>query len=397
MNIGMILDKQFPPDPRVENEAISLTEAGHDVFLLSFNFQNLPEYEIINGIHVIRISISKNMSNKLRTLIHVVPLYNLFIAKHIKKLSNKYGINILHIHDLHLARPGLMANKKLKLKLILDLHENYVEALKSYSFTKSLAGRLIFNEKRWWKFESEVLHRVDKIIVLSEYFKSCFLDKYQDLENDQFVVVPNGVILESFLSIPLDKKVLPADGSFYLIYFGDIAKRRGIDISIEAMKIIGKHHPEIKLVLLGRIDKYEYHMFQKMINDSSVRERLIYKGWQPFERVPSYISASHVGLCPIVKNAQHESGIANKVYQYMALGKPVIVSNSIPQQQLVEATQAGMVFESGNAEDLAGKVIKLYQDNKRRQIMGRNAEKAIVTRYNWKETVKPLISMYDSV
>jgi len=37
MRIGMILDKTFPPDPRVANEAVSLIEKGHEVFLFCFS------------------------------------------------------------------------------------------------------------------------------------------------------------------------------------------------------------------------------------------------------------------------------------------------------------------------------------------------------------------------
>ncbi|WBX68148.1 hypothetical protein PG910_08500 [Tenacibaculum dicentrarchi] len=38
--IGMILDKTFPPDPRVENEAIELLKQGHQVFLFCLTYGN---------------------------------------------------------------------------------------------------------------------------------------------------------------------------------------------------------------------------------------------------------------------------------------------------------------------------------------------------------------------
>ena len=38
MKIGMILDQEFPPDPRVQNEAISLIKAGHEVFLFCLHY-----------------------------------------------------------------------------------------------------------------------------------------------------------------------------------------------------------------------------------------------------------------------------------------------------------------------------------------------------------------------
>jgi len=45
MRIGMILDKIFPPDPRVENEAVSLVENGFEVYLfcLKYDYNQLED------------------------------------------------------------------------------------------------------------------------------------------------------------------------------------------------------------------------------------------------------------------------------------------------------------------------------------------------------------------
>ena len=50
MKIGMILESGFPPDPRVENEAVSLIEDGHEVFLLCSTFAKSTRDEIVNKI-----------------------------------------------------------------------------------------------------------------------------------------------------------------------------------------------------------------------------------------------------------------------------------------------------------------------------------------------------------
>ena len=59
MRIGMILDKTFPPDPRVANEAVSLIEKGHEVFLFCLKYNDEPEIEIIKGIQVRRYKSNK--------------------------------------------------------------------------------------------------------------------------------------------------------------------------------------------------------------------------------------------------------------------------------------------------------------------------------------------------
>ena len=58
MKIGMVLDAEFPPDPRVENEAISLVKAGFDVFLFCLSYQTSNQ-ENYKGIEVRRYQSSK--------------------------------------------------------------------------------------------------------------------------------------------------------------------------------------------------------------------------------------------------------------------------------------------------------------------------------------------------
>ena len=70
----MILDAVFPPDPRVENEAVSLIEAGHEVFLFCLHYGNQLQSEIVNGIHIKRY-VSNKIEYKLSALAYTIPLY----------------------------------------------------------------------------------------------------------------------------------------------------------------------------------------------------------------------------------------------------------------------------------------------------------------------------------
>ena len=76
MRIGMILDAVFPPDPRVENEAVSLIKAGHEVFLFCLHYGQQNPSEVINGIQVKRF-----LSNKLE--------YKFTLCLQLKKTVNQ--------------------------------------------------------------------------------------------------------------------------------------------------------------------------------------------------------------------------------------------------------------------------------------------------------------------
>jgi hypothetical protein len=74
MKIGMILDDVFPPDPRVENEAITLVNSGHELFLFCLTYGEEKTQEIIKGIHIRRYKYTK-LSYKLSALSYDFPFY----------------------------------------------------------------------------------------------------------------------------------------------------------------------------------------------------------------------------------------------------------------------------------------------------------------------------------
>jgi len=54
MRIGMILDKTFPPDPRVQNEAMALLKNGHEVLLFCLHYGDQISYEKMEGLEIFR-------------------------------------------------------------------------------------------------------------------------------------------------------------------------------------------------------------------------------------------------------------------------------------------------------------------------------------------------------
>ena len=105
----MILDAPFPPDPRVENEAVSLVKAGHQVFLFCLKYKDEKSSEIINGIHVKRYK-SNKLEYKLSALVYTVPFYTFLMKKKIHQFIEETKIDAIHIHDIKIAQAVYSAN-----------------------------------------------------------------------------------------------------------------------------------------------------------------------------------------------------------------------------------------------------------------------------------------------
>lgn len=393
----MILDNEFAGDLRVENEVTALQLAGHQVFVLCLNYGKKEKSEVFNGAKIIRIPLSKKIKDKLRFLNNTVfDIYSLFWASKIKSFATTNNIDVLHAHDLYMAESVIQANKKLKLATVLDLHENYPATLISYSWAKSFLGRLLVSSERWVKKERRYLPQFSNTILLSEQFRDVLSDRYPNIK-DKFHIYPNYPNVEKLMSFNVDEKILDTENSFIIFYFGAIAERRGVFTLLEALRILLKKSKSYKVLIIGPVDNADKPRLNNYLSEEELKDNIIQYNWKDAKYLPSYINASDVCTSPLIKNDQHESGIANKVFQYMLFEKPLIVSNCYPQQKVVEEENCGLVFESENASDLADKIEILYNDEILRKEMGINGKKAVLAKYNYEKASNNLVAMYKNI
>jgi glycosyltransferase involved in cell wall biosynthesis len=380
--IAMVVDNEFYGDIRVYNEARALTKNGFNVKIFCFSFGKQPLHQKIDGIEVHRIRFSRKLKNILFGVVNTIPLYYWFWEYQLKKLLQGIDVDAIHVHDLYMAKPARRVANRLKIPMILDLHENYPEAVKSYRWANKSPYKLLAKPSKWAKLEKKYLQMADGLVVLSENFAHHINAKYPNISRDSIWIYPNVPDVDEMLSYEIKKTELNGRDNFNLLYFGGISERRGVYTCIRAIEQLLKKHNNFKLVLIGPVDGHEKDEFYKSISRAGVKKSIVHIPWIDISELPSYINDCHICLSPIFKNDQHNSGVANKVFQYMLLGKPLIVSNCTPQAQIVTEGECGLVFESDNAQDLANKILKLHNDIRLRNKFGENGEKLVKTQFN---------------
>ena len=187
----MILDDVFPPDPRVENEAITLINGGYEVFLFCLHNGNQKTNELINGIKIRRYKFSK-LTYKLSALSYDLPFYKMIMRPKINHFIKKNNIDFLHIHDIRIAETVFQVNKKYKLKVVLDLHDNIPENMRFYPHLRKFPGKYIISPKKWKIKESEFIIKADKIITVSPNFAKDIIEE-NNIEKEKMILVPNTV------------------------------------------------------------------------------------------------------------------------------------------------------------------------------------------------------------
>jgi glycosyltransferase involved in cell wall biosynthesis len=393
MKILMLLDNQFPPDIRVENEAISLSEKGHEVFLLSYQFdKSIKIIEEYKNFTILRFPVSKFKAKKFRALVTILPLLKKLWVKQLNKLYKELQFDVLHAHDLYMAEPALEFAKNKQVKIVLDLHETWVNALKELEFTKKIPLKFFIDYDKWEAYEKEWIEKANKVIVVAENVRYYYKEKY-NISIDKFHNVPNYLNFKTF-PIP-DKLDFPGNSILKLVYGGGLDYQRGLDIIIRALKNVTSKNKNIHLTIAGTGNALE--PLKKLTNNLGLNQFVTFLGQVPPSKISEVMNNAHVGIIPHRKSPHTDNGIPHKLFQYMILGKPILASDIITIKNIVESTQCGLIFKSESIEDATEKIFDLIKNFSQLEMWGQRGREAVLNKYNWKNSEKELLKLYSSL
>jgi glycosyltransferase involved in cell wall biosynthesis len=393
MKILMLLDSEFPPDVRVESEAQSLIQQGHEVHLVSYNYGEKSETELFNGIHLHRFIINKQVAKKSKGFIHQFPVYKNIWKKQVSLLIDKLKVDAVHIHDLPLCiLIGYLRKKYPQIKVVADMHENYPYLVIDQPFMNTFFAKLFLSKKAWFVKEKEWLLKAIDIVCVAPEMK---IRLKSVLGSDQNIsIVPNTLGFKSFVTSqkPIEGLKDRFKDYFNILYIGGFDPIRGLEYLIEAASKIKSDIPNLRIVLVG--DGNIVPALKELATSLNIEKQVIFEGWQSQNHIQAYIEIADICVIPHLKSVHTDSTSSNKLFQYMYFAKPLVSSNCVPLEKVINEEQCGLIFKDRNSDDLASKLLELYRNQPLMHEMGINGQKAVNEKYNWDFTVQPLLDIY---
>lgn len=401
-----LTERRFPPEIRVMKESQSLSKNNFDVAVLCPSFENDEAYEIVNNIKIFRFNESRrgliySLFNRLTWRIFIFDI-NWYFA--LKRVIREFGPNVLHVHDIWLFRTIKLALGIIPkdVKIIVDLHENMPAAVKVYNESvpktfKYIIAKLFINAHRIKKYELKVLRSTDLIMVVVEEaakrINTKLIEKVivvENLENKDFALCKTNI-----QNITFNMK------RFTVVYIGGFGAHRGIDTMIKSAQYIQKWRLPISMHIIGATNNNPYCKYlENMVKTHKLKPIVKIHSWIPAKDVATVIRNSTICIVPHHSNDHTNTTIPHKLYQYMVLSKPVIVSTSVPLMRVVNISGAGLVFSAGDPFDLAKKIKFMYDiEPERRQNYGLNGYNYVISKgNNWEDCSEPsLINAYNSL
>lgn len=389
MKVLMILDHVFPPDTRVENEIASLSAAGHEVHLACFAQDGKPLLEKTDSCIIHRKKISK-FTFKASVGVLKLPFYFRFWRNFVNELFAENSFDVIHIHDLPLAKIGLEAKKKYNVKYILDLHENWPVLLQLSQHTNTFLGKLLSSNSQWIDYERDMCQKADEIIVVVDEAKRRIASL--GVAENKIHVVSNTLDINQFDVI--ERKGFNKD-NFRILYVGGINYHRGIQYVIDAISILKARNINIYFDLVG--DGRYLAEIKKRIVEKHVEDLVIVHGFKKYTQIPEVYENANLAVIPHIKSGHTDNTIPHKIFQYLYAEIPILTSNCDPLERIVNETHSGISYHYDNAEELAEIMEKLYKNTEKLNDYIGDGRKAVIEKYNWAVDGAKLNELYRSI
>ena len=198
---------------------------------------------------------------------------------------------------------------------------------------------------------------------------------------DKTYVIRAGIDTQSF-NPRIDGKVAREKNGIrkddiVLFFMGWLYHFSGLkEVAIELSKIKEKN-PNIKLLIVGDGDAFDE--LQMIREQYGLHDKLIMTGRQPFEDIPKFIASADICILPAYNNEIMKDIVPIKMYEYMAMSKPVITTE-LPGIMKEFGKDNGVVYVD-RPEDVVAKAIELVQNGDVERL-GSKA-RHFVEKYSW--------------
>ena len=242
------------------------------------------------------------------------------------------------------------------------------------------------------KLEIFLYKHADQIIVNSPGFVQHITEK----GGKDIRVVPNGSDIELFVEGKYAdnlRKNLNWEDKFVVLYAGAHGLSNDLEVVVRAAKIL-ESIEEIHIAFLGDgKEKENLRLLSEKINVTNIS----FLNPVPKNEIAGYLFAANTCLAILKPIELYKTTYPNKVFDYMAAGRPVVLAIDGVIREIVEKANCGIFCEPGSPEAIANAVIQLHHDPENTAQMGRNGKEYLMKYFDRKNTVRQFADMIKKI
>ncbi len=282
------------------------------------------------------------------------------------------------MNDIVILSPGdlWMSSflKKIKrCKIHLDIRTLPVEVHN----TKNRIGYFLY-----WALSLKLFHRQpDSYSFITDLLKKHVEQEFNMLFKD-YVLWQSGVNVDHF-AVVRDHPIMH-DQPFILTYLGVITRNRGIDIVLQALaEIRNKHKHKIMFKIIG--DGPFLSDLKTMSTNLGIRDRVIFKGYVPYESVPDHLKDAACYVCPLPERPEWNVSSPIKIFEYLACGKPVILTPIVAHKNIITNNPSFVWTQGERVSDFINAIEYAFENHEALLAKSIKAYELLRNNYDWKK------------
>ncbi len=325
---------------RTLNVASEFKNRGHNVLIIAPADDNCVGE--LKGIKSFWLHLPRKQHSQILSAIK----FNIhFLIRILRFIKN---IDIFFVHNTIAAATVPFLKRIFKFRFVLDItdiHAEYLPIGKRNMSERALTPYLL-------KYEYFIIKSADFITVATKAMKEWLI--LNGINHKNIGVVYDGIDNEN---IPQQKEI---DAEYGIIHLGAIDRQHGVEILIQAIPIVIKEFPQVKFFFVG--GGRELLNIKNLAKKLGVINNCIFTDWLSCENARTFLKKATIGIIPRRDALPNRIITTLKIYEYWASKTAVISTHLEGIEEIATNNKNILWFQSGDAEDLAAKIILLLKD-----------------------------------
>jgi glycosyltransferase involved in cell wall biosynthesis len=299
-------------------------------------------------------------------------------TRYILKIFKEGNYNLIFVRDD--VFDGLLAayiKGRHKVPFVLQLSNPLEQTWEHYKTEPKKYRVLYYVIDRFSRFlANRLLREADLILPISKWLKDHLAR--QGIPEMKIMPCPSGVDIQAFCD--KDAKGLHEkyglDNLKVIIYIGTLDKLRYLSVLIHAFSKVRAERKHVKLLMVG--EGKDEEKLKKLTNELGIEADVMFTGQVPQAEVPNFIAASDIGVSPVPPLSFFKLSSPIKMFEYMAMGKPVVANEEIPEHKEVLEGSGGGILVPFTAEAFASAIIQLLDNPEQAAEMGQQGKEWVL-------------------
>lgn len=341
----------------------TLAELGYDVVLITPHDRD----EEVESVHIRAVAPARSRRERMTRM-----------AWQVYQMALREDAAVYHIHIAELLPYGQLLRLQGK-KVVFDMYENTPKAILTKNWLPAYLRKTI-----------SVIYRIAERVFLRDiaviFAESSYHKDYPWVSN--YVEVLNMPRVDKLLSIATPKYSTPTLG-----YIGGVSAERGSLATIETIKLLCDRGYSVELELIGPAEQNHANELTQLI-DVYQLPGVHLRGYMKLDEGARIIAKCHVGLAILKPIPNYVESFPTKMFEYMALGLPVIVSDFPLYRAVIDKVNCGLLVDPLNPQAIAAAVQWMLEHPEEATAMGERGREATRTEYNWTTEAQKLAGFY---